>query len=123
VITGGVMFSRYLGQSLGAAIFGAITNVVLLRWLSSPPPDLQGQVPSHVDSLSSSLVTAHPAPAVESYLRDALQASTHAVFVGLLVAAVLTAVLLLAFVPRKFPSYDQDLFEGLTPRASDPSSF
>ncbi|MEO6823058.1 MAG: MFS transporter [Candidatus Nanopelagicales bacterium] len=108
VITGGAMFSRYLGQSLGAAIFGAITNVVLLRWLSSPPPGLQGKVPGSVDAISSTLVGAHPVPAVEAYLRDALQASTHAVFLGLLIAAVLTAVLLLAFVPRKFPSYDQD---------------
>ncbi len=29
VVTGGAMFSRFLGQSIGAAVFGAVTNTVL----------------------------------------------------------------------------------------------
>ena len=43
--------------------------------------------------------------AAEGFMRSALHSSTHAVFVGLLVAGV--AVLLsLALVPRRFPSLD-----------------
>jgi MFS family permease len=111
VITGGVMFSRYLGQSIGAAVFGAITNVVLLSWLTAPPPALQGKVPDQIDAISSALTGSHPEPAVAAYLRDALQASTHAVFVGLLVAAVVTALLLVAFVPRRFPTHERSTVE------------
>ena len=72
-ITGGAMFARFLGQSLGAAIFGAISNAELSRHHGA-------------------------AKAV------AMNASTHAVFVGVLVTAlVLGAILLL--VPRRFPTY------------------
>ncbi len=73
VITGGTMFSRYLGQSLGAAVFGAITNSVIT---------------SH-----------HLLPQI-----DRIQASTHAVFVGMLAVAVATAAILI-LVPRRFPAY------------------
>lgn len=34
VVTGAVMFSRYLGQSLGAAIFGAVFNAAILHRLA-----------------------------------------------------------------------------------------
>jgi multidrug resistance protein len=103
VITGGAMFSRFLGQSLGAAIFGAITNSVLLHRLTSAPSNLRGQAPTTVDGLSHTLHGGHPSAAVDAYLRTALQASTHAVFVGLLLAGVVTVVLLLWLVPRRFP--------------------
>ena len=36
VITGGVMFSRFLGQSIGAAVFGAVTNTVLVQVAAGP---------------------------------------------------------------------------------------
>ncbi|HET8970936.1 MAG TPA: hypothetical protein VFN19_07750, partial [Candidatus Nanopelagicales bacterium] len=108
VVTGGVMFSRFLGQSLGAAIFGAITNVVLLHWLSTPPASLSGRIPSSVDGVSGALVGGHPEPDVAAYLRDALNASTHAVFLGLLLAAVVTLALLLLVVPRHFPTHSDE---------------
>ncbi|MGV0791568.1 MDR family MFS transporter [Mycolicibacterium sp. XJ1819] len=70
-VTGGLMYSRFLGQSIGAAGFGAIANTVL----------------RHHDGQSDAV---------------AMDAATHAVFVGLLVAAAITIALLLT-VPRKFP--------------------
>lgn len=102
VITGAVMFSRFLGQSLGAALFGAVTNTVLLRWLHSAPSDVAGQVPDTVDGVSSTLTGGHASASVADYLRAALQASTHAVFLGLLAAGLLAIVILL-LVPRRFP--------------------
>ncbi|HEX6017428.1 MAG TPA: hypothetical protein VFZ28_04945 [Burkholderiaceae bacterium] len=42
-------------------------------------------------------------PQTAAYLREALLASTHAVFLGLLIAAVASALLLVALVPRQFP--------------------
>ncbi|MGV0837480.1 MDR family MFS transporter [Mycolicibacterium thermoresistibile] len=70
-VTGGLMFSRFLGQSIGAAGFGAVANSVLRRYEGAPT-------------------------------EVAMHAASHAVFVGLLVAAVVTVALLLV-VPRKFP--------------------
>ncbi|VEG48960.1 MDR family MFS transporter [Mycolicibacterium chitae] len=72
-ITGGLMFARFLGQSLGAAGFGAVANAMLRQ--------------------------QHDQPAAV-----AMHAATHAVFVGLLVAGLITVVLLM-FVPRRFPSH------------------
>jgi hypothetical protein len=97
------MFSRYLGQSLGAAVFGAITNLVLLSRLASTPPSLRDVVPSTVDQISEALI-GHPSPAAEQFMRAALHASTHAVFVALLAAGVATLAILLLVVPRHFPT-------------------
>lgn len=105
VVTGGVMFSRFFGQGLGAAVFGALTNAVLMRWLRDVPGPLAGRVPDRIDGISGALSAPHADPLVIAYLRDMLEASTHAVFVGLLVAASLTAVLLVTLVPRRFPAH------------------
>lgn len=101
-ITGGAMFSRYFGQSVGAAIYGAVTNTIVLHRLRNPPATLHGRLPSDVDGVER-VLGEHPPGAVADYLRATLQASTHGVFLGLLAAAGLTVVLLL-FVPRRFPT-------------------
>lgn len=75
-ITGGAMFARFLGQSLGAAVFGAITNSVL-----------RGQ-----HSVAESIAT---------------NAATHATFVGLLIAAAATTLILITVVPRHFPAHEE----------------
>jgi multidrug resistance protein len=105
VVTGGAMFARFLGQSLGAAVFGAVTNSVLLQRLATPPAGLPAGVPTRVDGVSRALEGGHAAPAVAAFLRSALHASTHAVFLGLLAAAVATAAIL-AVVPRRFQQVD-----------------
>jgi multidrug resistance protein len=76
-ITGGSMFSRFLGQSVGAAVYGAVTNSVLLH---------------HRNQAKT----------------VAMNASTHAVFVGLLAAAVATALILASVVPRRFPTFQPE---------------
>ncbi|WP_182358703.1 MFS transporter [Tomitella gaofuii] len=76
-ITGGAMFARYLGQSLGAAVFGAVTNAVLRDHAGAPPA-------------------------------IAMNAATHATFVGLLAAAVATALILTFVVPRSFRAHVAD---------------
>jgi len=48
----------------------------------------------------------HEDPVVAAFLREALQASTHAVFLGLLIAGIATVVILIVLVPRRFPSGD-----------------
>lgn len=103
VVTGGAMFSRFLGQSLGAAVFGAVTNAVILGRLDSAPP-MRGPSPHSVDDVSRLLEHGHPRAGEADFLRGVMHASTHAVFVGLLVAALTTVVLLVALVPRRFPT-------------------
>jgi hypothetical protein len=107
VVTGGAMFSRFLGQSIGAAVFGAVTNAVLSHRLSAAPAALQGALPGDVDGISHTLTAGHESAAVAAFLRQALHSSTHAVFLGLLVAATLTALILL-LVPRRFPILEVD---------------
>lgn len=119
VITGGAMFSRFLGQSIGAAVFGAITNHVLLQQLDAVPDDLRGVVPSTVDEVSQALID-HSSPAAEAFMRTALHASTHAVFLGLLVSGVATLLVLLT-VPRHFPKADPQGPDGSGVR-SDPGT-
>lgn len=72
-LTGGLMYSRFLGQTIGAAVFGAVANIVLHNNRAEPAA-------------------------------TALHASTHGVFVGLLIVSAITVVLLWA-VPAKFPKY------------------
>jgi hypothetical protein len=89
-----------------------VTNSVLLHRLTSAPAAVRGQVPTTVDGISGALEGGHPSPQAGAYLREAVQASTHAVFVGLLLAAIVTIVLLL-FVPRQFPRFaEAPAYEG-----------
>jgi hypothetical protein len=102
VATGSLMFCRFLGQSLGAAIFGAIVNSTLKHRLAGAPSSLSGSLPRTVDGIEPA-VEAHRAPgAAVDYLRQALDAATHHVYAGLVAIAVLAAVVLLV-APRRFP--------------------
>lgn len=112
VITSGTMFSRFLGQSLGAAIFGAVMNLVLLRRLQSAPSDVREHVPHSVDGISQALTGNELSGRASGYLTDAFQSASHAVFLGLLAGGVVTLLMLLA-VPRRFPTVQQDV-EGST---------
>jgi multidrug resistance protein len=103
VVTGAILFSRYLGQSVGAAIFGAIFNAVLLQRLRAAPPALHGRLPHQVNGISGAL--ARPgalSPAAGGYLRDAIAAGTRDVYLGLAGVAAFTAVAVLVIVPRRF---------------------
>jgi EmrB/QacA subfamily drug resistance transporter len=104
VVTGAIMFSRYLGQSLGAAIFGAVFNTALLRRLRSAPPDLRGKIPHQVDAVSAALGRPGrlPVTAAASYLRQAISAGVHDVYVGLAGVAVVTLAVVIAIIPRRF---------------------
>ena len=116
VVTGGAMFARFLGQSLGAAVFGAVTNAVILGRLAKAPSG-NGPAPHNVDDVSRLLEHGHPGTREADFLRAVMHASTHAVFVGLLVAAVATVVVLLTLVPRRFAT----TADGLSGAGGDPA--
>ncbi len=103
VVTGSVMFCRYLGQSLGAAIFGAIFNAVLVGRLRAAPAALRGRLPRHVNEIGGTLARAGQlGQAAASYLRAAISAATHDVYLALAAVAIATGVTVLVIIPRRF---------------------
>lgn len=103
VVTGANLFSRQLGQALGAAMYGSIANAVLLSKLRDAPRSLAGQLPKTLNDASDAL-TSHNAnltAAAESYLRDALYQATHQVFLTLLLIAIASMAVIM-LTPRRF---------------------
>lgn len=101
VVTGANMFSRYLGQSFGVAVFGVIFNATLLERLHGAPAGLKQHLPQTVDAIMPALHGPHLPHPVETYLRHAINAATHHLYIGLLVVAVLTVCAVLV-VPKVF---------------------
>ena len=100
VVTGANMFSRYFGQSIGAAAFGAVFNSVLSKQLQEAPGNIQAKLPQ-VNQVIETL-QSHKSPAsITTYLRESFFAATHEVYVGLIIVAVITLVILL-LTPRRF---------------------
>ena len=103
VVTGTVMFCRFLGQSVGAAIFGAIFNAALAARLRAAPAVLRDRLPQQVNEVAAALTRpAELGRAAAGYLRAAITAATHDVYLGLAVAAAATLVGVLVIVPRQF---------------------
>jgi EmrB/QacA subfamily drug resistance transporter len=103
VVTGTVMFCRFLGQSVGAAIFGAIFNATLAARLRAVPAGLAGRLPQQVNRVGPALTRpAELGPAAATYLRSAITAATHDVYLALAVTAVATLAGVAVIVPRRF---------------------
>lgn len=101
VVTGSLLFGRYLGQSIGAAVYAAISNATLAGQLAHPPAALSHALPHRLDAIGRTL-TQHPAADVARYLRAAVHLAGQHVFLALLGTAVLALLVLLA-APRRFP--------------------
>ncbi|MFE0644827.1 MFS transporter [Streptomyces sp. NPDC058877] len=85
--TASVLFCRQVGQSIGAALFGAVANGVLAARLG-PDTDL--------DALARSLNTT-------DRIRRAVDAAVDWVYLGAAGAAALALLVLLTLAPRRFP--------------------
>ncbi|MEU8539894.1 MFS transporter [Streptomyces sp. NPDC048717] len=92
--TASVLFVRQIGQSIGAALFGAIANGVLTARTGG----------ADLDGLLHSLKTpgALTAPAAD-HLRRAVAAAVDYVYLGAAGAAALALLVLLTLAPRRFP--------------------
>jgi multidrug resistance protein len=88
--TGSVLFCRQTGQTLGAALFGAIANGVLATRLGGA-----GDLDAVTRSLDSGALSEH--------LRHAVADAVHAVYYGAAGAAGLAFLVLLLMAPRRFP--------------------
>lgn len=101
VVTGTNMFARSMGSAVGAAVFGAIANGTLASRFAHPPAGLPAGQLSGVDATSLALGGRLPTgPGVARFVRAALYAATHHVFLSLIVVALVAggAVLLM---PRR----------------------
>lgn len=101
VVTGANMFSRFLGQSFGVAVFGAIFNASLGARLASAPAVLSDRLPTDINQVMGALQGTSEASAARAYLRHAIYDATHHLYIGLLIVALLTLVVVL-IIPRGF---------------------
>ncbi|MFF1561121.1 MFS transporter [Streptomyces sp. NPDC058279] len=99
--TASVLFSRQVGQSVGAALMGAVANATIAARLTpAPVPGL----PDHLDGVSKALARPELLPrAAADHLRSAVDAAVHHIFLGAAVAAVAALLILLTVAPRRFP--------------------
>lgn len=112
--TASVLFCRQVGQSLGAAVFGAVANGVLTsRLAASPVPGLPGDL----DAVSHALEDpAALSAAATDQLRRAVDTAVDHVFTGAAAAAALALLVLVALAPRRFPVLDEHESASRTPR-------
>ncbi|WP_434600411.1 MDR family MFS transporter [Streptomyces sp. A5-4] len=102
--TASVLFCRQVGQSVGAALFGAVANATLASRLADAPEAIRDGLPGDLDSVSHALgdpgrLTAEAA----DYLRRAVDAAVDHVYLGASCAAVLALLALIFVAPRRFP--------------------
>ncbi|MGW7368515.1 MFS transporter [Streptomyces sp. NPDC054841] len=88
--TASVLFCRQVGQSVGAALFGALANAVLTDRLGGS---------GDLDSVAHALADGTP----HDHLRRAVATAVDYVYVGAAGAAALALLVLLFLAPRKFP--------------------
>ncbi|MFE7515880.1 MFS transporter [Streptomyces sp. NPDC057540] len=89
--TASVLFCRQVGQSVGAALFGAIANGVLAARLGAG---------TDLDSLAGSLGSTDG-------IRRAVDAAVDWVYLGAAAAAALALLALLTLAPRRFPVLEE----------------
>ncbi|MFF3613469.1 MFS transporter [Streptomyces sp. NPDC002580] len=92
--TASVLFCRQTGQTLGAALFGAVANGVLAARLGGA---------GDLDAVTGALDPGAPAGQVRHAVADAV----HAVYLGAAGAAALAFLVLLFLAPRRFPVLDE----------------
>ncbi|MFH0519875.1 MFS transporter [Streptomyces sp. M41] len=94
--TASVLFCRQTGQTVGAAVFGAVANGVLAARLGGA---------SDLDSVTRALDSGGTAPEAT---RRAIADAVHAVYFGAAGAAALAFLVLLLLAPRRFPVLKED---------------
>ncbi|MDC0767875.1 MFS transporter [Streptomyces sp. HD] len=99
--TASVLFCRQTGQTVGAAVFGAVANGVLAARLGGA---------SDLDSVTRALDSGGTAPEAT---RRAIADAVHAVYLGASCAAALAFLVLLLLAPRRFPVLREDVEEDV----------
>lgn len=100
--TASILFCRQIGQTLGAAVFGAVANGVLTSRLGGA-----GSLDSVAHALEDPAAVADP-----ERLRRAVDSAVDTVYVGAGCAAVLALLVLAFLAPRRFPVIGADTPEN-----------
>ncbi|OEJ42403.1 transporter [Streptomyces agglomeratus] len=102
--TASVLFCRQVGQSVGAALFGAVANATLASRLASAPDSIRDGLPGDLDSVSHALADPGSLSAeAADYLRRAVDTAVDHVYIGAAAAAALALLVLVFVAPRRFP--------------------
>lgn len=97
VVTSSIVFSRNLGQSLGATIFGAIFNNTLKHQLEKAPEDLPASTENIMEVLKNEQVSNN----AKGFLQNSISNSMDYIYWGIVVFA-----LLILFFMYKVPHRD-----------------
>ena len=95
------MFSRFLGQSLGIAVFGTLFNGSLAAQLVKAPSELRARLPQDIDNVVISLQQSDLATDVALYLRHSVFDAIYGLYMGLAVVAALV-FMVVVMSPREF---------------------
>lgn len=101
VVTGANQFSRNLGQSLGAAIFGAVFNGSLAHQLISAPKGIPGNIGNILQTINNPSLSSE----AKLFLQKAINTANQHIYIGLVLFAILT-FLAVRMAPRKFKPLD-----------------
>lgn len=106
VVTGVNMFSRNLGQSLGAAVMGSIFNNSLLQQMENAPSGLVSSSKDIIKVLHSPDV----AESSKNFIRDAINVSMHHIYWGLVIFTVMIMAWLY-LIPKRDPKDESLIME------------
>src|SRR5690606_17852248 len=95
------VFSRNLGQSLGATLVGAIFNNSILRQLKNAPSDLTSATKNVMEILHNPEISVE----TKEYLREAINLAMSHVYVGLAFFTIIIFICLYR-VPSRDPHVD-----------------
>ncbi|NEE40240.1 MFS transporter, partial [Streptomyces sp. SID7982] len=99
--TASVLFCRQVGQSIGAALFGAVANGALAARLLDAPVD---GLPGDLDAVTRALEDPGAfSAAATDHVRRAVDAAVDYVYIGAAGAAALALLALITLAPRRFP--------------------
>ncbi len=107
VVTGANMFARYLGQSLGAALFGAVFNAAVAGRLRTAPEAIAPEMPGSVNAVIDVLHGAETSDGARDWLRASIDLANDRLFLGMAGLSVLV-FLVLFIMPRHFALHDED---------------
>lgn len=103
VVTGMISFTRNLGQSLGAAIFGAIFNNSFQQQMNQAPPGMAEEASDILKVLKSAEISV----VKKEFLQKAVSTSTVYIFIGLTVFALI--IIWSAYkLPATFDKVEED---------------
>lgn len=105
IVTGMSMFGRNLGQSLGAAVVGAIFNTSF----SHQMPDANLDLPENDGNILNMLQTPGLSESSREFLREAINTAYHHIYYGMAILAVLT-FFAVWMIPRRLErkSFEKD---------------